>query len=84
MGSTSHYEQLMDILELQQLLGKTALLETSEGLTVEVVVVDAKQAYGHERVLIKPVAGSGEAWVNLERLREKRRGGAPVEWEDFE
>ncbi len=33
------------------------------GLTVEVEVKDVKLAWGKERYLVAPIAGSGEVWV---------------------
>lgn len=39
------------------------------GLVIQVEIQDAKIAYGVPRVLIKPVAGSGSAWVNAASLQ---------------
>lgn len=39
-----------------------------EGLRVRIGVLDAKRAFGHIRVLITPMAGTGEQWVNLDRV----------------
>ena len=41
----------------------------SNGLMVEVRVIDAKNSYGVPRLLIEPVSGSGQTWVNVDSLR---------------
>ena len=46
-------------------IGKRATIRTTlpAGLTIEVDVLDYKFSYGNDRWLIRPVAGSGQAWV---------------------
>jgi hypothetical protein len=39
-----------------------------ESLTVECWVKDVKNSYGRPRLLIVPVVGSGEQWVELGRV----------------
>ena len=36
---------------------------------IPMTVLDAKSAYGVPRVLVTPVSGEGEAWVDLSRLK---------------
>lgn len=43
-------------------------LEGSYTLTVGVIVLDARSNYGRVDYLVKPVIGSGEAWVSETRL----------------
>lgn len=40
-----------------------------ENINVECKVVDVKSAYGAVRLLVQPVAGMGQQWVELSRLR---------------
>lgn len=49
-------------------LGTIGKLLIAEGLLVEVRILDAKSAYGQERLLVSPVSGSGEAWVKADRV----------------
>ncbi len=39
-----------------------------DGLTVRVRVLDAKTVVGRIEVLVTPIEGSGERWVNLDSL----------------
>jgi hypothetical protein len=39
-----------------------------ESLTVECWIKDVKNSYGKPRVLITPVVGSGEQWVEMGRV----------------
>jgi hypothetical protein len=54
---------------LTPLVGRIGTLrERSWRLAFAVRVLDTKTAYGADRVLVTPVAGSGEAWVNVESV----------------
>jgi hypothetical protein len=53
--------------ELMRLLGRRGVLRV-ESLRVEVVVQDAKLAYGNTRVLVSQVSGDREQWVDLSRV----------------
>jgi hypothetical protein len=46
-------------------IGKRATIQTTlpDGLTIEVDVLDYKFSYGNDRWLVRPVAGTGQAWV---------------------
>jgi hypothetical protein len=44
-------------------IGKTAIIKTEHGLTVQVKILDYKNSYGRDRWLVSPLAGSGQAWV---------------------
>lgn len=48
-------------------IGKTGALRC-EYLSVEVTVVDAKRSYGRTLLLVRPVSGSGEQWVEASRI----------------
>jgi hypothetical protein len=43
-------------------IGKTGVLRC-EYLAVEVTIIDAKRSYGRTLLLVRPIAGSGEQWV---------------------
>lgn len=53
--------------ELSQAIGKIANIDQG-GLSVDVKILDAKQSYGTTRYLVTPMAGSGEIWVNADRV----------------
>jgi hypothetical protein len=49
-------------------IGKTGALRC-EYLSVDVTVADAKRSYGRTLLLVRPVAGDGEQWVEESRVR---------------
>src|SRR5262249_32657405 len=49
-------------------IGKTGLLRC-EYLSIEVTVADAKRSYGRTLLLVRPVSGTGEQWVEEGGLR---------------
>lgn len=55
--------------EAGKAIGKRATLTTTEGLAIEVRVVDARQAYGRLEYLVTPIHGKGEAWVTPAKLK---------------
>lgn len=57
----------MNASEIVKVLNKTVSI-TVEGFTIQVKVVDVKQAYGCTRYLVEPVNGSGQQWVNDSRV----------------
>ena len=57
-------------------LGKTGMLRC-EYLSVNVTIADAKRSYGRTLLLVRPVAGSGEQWVEEARVTGLAEGGAP-------
>jgi hypothetical protein len=56
--------------ELAQYVGRTAtfVFKAFAELQFTVRIIDTKIEFGQDRVLITPVAGEGEQWVNLESL----------------
>jgi hypothetical protein len=54
--------------ELAGLIGRDAAYRVA-GLTMAVRVVDARTRFGGVDVLISPVAGSGEQWVQVDSVR---------------
>lgn len=41
---------------------------TIDGLKVRVKVLDTRKAYGRDDAKITPADGSGEKWVNIDRI----------------
>lgn len=50
--------------ELKTFLDKEGTWEARAGMLVRVRVTDARQSYGRIDLRIRPVAGSGGAWVD--------------------
>ena len=48
-------------------IGKTGVLGC-EYLSVDITIVDAKRSYGRTLLLVRPVSGSGEQWVEEGRV----------------
>jgi hypothetical protein len=48
-------------------IGKTGLLRC-EYLSIEVTIADAKRSYGRTLLLVRPVSGAGEEWVEEGRI----------------
>ena len=57
--------------DLPEIMHRTGRILLS-GLEVAVHVKAAKTVFGERRALISPVAGSGEQWVPLKRVRLDR------------
>ena len=58
-------------------IGKSGVLRC-EYLSVEITVADAKRSYGRTLLLVRPVAGNGEQWVEENRIRwAEDDGGRP-------
>jgi len=57
-------------------IGKAAVLRC-EYLSVDVTIADAKRSYGRTLLLVRPLSGSGEQWVEEYRIHgiseEERR-----------
>lgn len=56
------------VKELLKVVGLQGRLRTAEGLSVEVLVDDARKAYGRVDYLVSPLAGDGCAWVTSDRV----------------
>jgi hypothetical protein len=46
----------------------TKVLVRCETIWVTCVVIDVKNVYGRERLLIRPVVGDGTQWVEMSRI----------------
>ena len=40
-----------------------------EDLTIDTHVLDVKSSYGRVRLLVSPVSGTGQQWIEVSRLR---------------
>lgn len=58
----------MTTLELTKLLGKTVLVPVGK-MAFRGRVADAQHQYGNVRVLVQPIEGHGESWMNLESVK---------------
>ena len=60
-------------------IGKSGVLRC-EYLSIDITVADAKRSYGRTLLLVRPVAGTGEQWVDESRLRwaAEDDGGRPL------
>jgi len=50
-------------------IGKRGVLRC-EYLSVDVTIVDAKRSYSRTLLLVRPIAGAGEQWVEVSRVTE--------------
>jgi hypothetical protein len=57
-------------------IGKAAVLRC-EYLSVDVTIADAKRSYGRTLLLVGPVSGSGEQWVEDYRIHGIWEGDHP-------
>ena len=58
----------MTVAQMATLVGQEGLLRV-ERLQVQVRVVDVRTVYGRLQLLVEPVAGSGQQWVDADRVR---------------
>ena len=56
-------------------IGQTVVVRM-ESFGVEMVVKDVKQAWGQTRLLVAPIRGTGEAWVDCSRCLSGLSGRA--------
>ncbi len=53
-----------------------------EELTIQATVLDVKHVWGKARLLIAPVAGAGQQWIELSRLTAASRP-SPKAWKEL-
>lgn len=58
----------MTATEMIPAVGQRVMVRCDE-LNVDCKVIDVKTAWGKPRLLVAPVAGSGQQWVSLDRAR---------------
>lgn len=59
----------MTASHLSQYIGQTGVLRLGTSLRVDVSILDAKMAYGQTRLLVTPVRGDGQDWVEASRVQ---------------
>lgn len=59
---------MSSILELAKLVGQQGLVQAGQYFKVQVQVLDVAIIHGRTRVLVQPLAGSGNAWIDLSLL----------------
>ena len=55
---------------LTRLVGRVYALDIGEGLTIQVVALDARRRWTWKEVLVSPDGGKGQTWVPLAALTE--------------
>jgi hypothetical protein len=60
--------------EMMPALGARVLVRF-ESLRIECTVKDVKNSWGQARLLVVPVAGTGEQWVEMGRIRAEAAPG---------
>lgn len=63
----------MTAREAKQLLGKVGSLDLG-GLSVNVKILDVREAYGRVDFLVEPVAGSGQVWKAESNVKVQKGG----------
>lgn len=58
---------MLTVQTMQSMIGKIVELRF-EYLSVSAEVIDAKSSYGKVRLLVKPVSGSGQQWIEESRI----------------
>ena len=56
------------VKDLRRVIGSKGHLATAEQLRVGVLVVDARHAYGRVDYEVRPLNGTGSAWVSSGRV----------------
>ncbi len=54
--------------ELTKLIGRIGTVDFN-GIEFDIKIVDAKIAYGNQRVNIVPLSGNGSRWVDLTSIK---------------
>lgn len=49
-------------------VGKNGIVKIDKYFDVRVNIQDVRRDFGHTRLLIKPLEGEGQKWVNAERV----------------
>ncbi len=61
-------------MNLSAVIGCEAALQTAEGLSVAVRIIDARRCYGRVDYQVQPLKGAGVVWVSAERVKFGRNG----------
>jgi len=63
----TNYRTQQTVRELTPAIGAQVTVRFEE-LAIECRVIDAKNSWGKVRVLVQPLAGTGQQWIELGRL----------------
>ena len=63
----TYTKQDVEKINPKSLIGKSGLM-TLDDLTVGVNITDARVRFGHIDLLVEPINGSGEKWVEKHRV----------------
>lgn len=69
MHVKSRRELKVSIKELAQAIGAVGKLDAHSDFSPEVEILDLKVSYGQLRYLVRPVAGTGQVWVDSSRVK---------------
>lgn len=61
--------KLLTAEELRSFIGRSGSYQAREGITFDVIVQDAREAYGRLDLLVSPVAGKGQAWIGATLIK---------------
>lgn len=64
----------MTAREMLPAIGQTVLVRFEE-ILINCTVRNVKSSYGRTRLLVSPMSGSGEQWVELPRVSQAPRAG---------
>lgn len=56
-------------MSLTAVIGSEAALQTAEGLSVGVRILDARRCYGRVDYQVQPLKGAGVVWVSSDRVK---------------
>lgn len=59
----------MSIKELARAIGSVGKLDSDSEFSPDVEVLDLKVSYGQLRYLVRPIAGTGQVWVDNSRVK---------------
>jgi len=63
-------ELLIDLTDRVDPIHRTAIAHL-EGLEINVQVIDARQVWNRTQVLITPLNGKGQKWIDSDRLQRR-------------
>lgn len=68
-------QQMLDDISARTGGTGEGVITAADGLFVGVKILDARRSFDRIDILVTPLAGHGEKWVNVERLQRREEGG---------
>lgn len=68
------YSMVNTVNGMKSAIGQTVSVRF-EDLNIDCKIIDAKNAYGKTRLLIAPISGAGNQWIETSRIVEWRKDG---------